>query len=67
MSVKTIADIGLKIPARIREYYRYTGVSAELERGGAGSSKPELSGQRRKKQQDEDRQSEICSPAEGGI
>ncbi|MGA2046382.1 MAG: hypothetical protein ABSG96_01765 [Terracidiphilus sp.] len=40
--MKSIADIGLKITARTREYYRYTGVSAELERRGAGSSRPKL-------------------------
>jgi hypothetical protein len=40
--MKSIAEIGLKIPAATREYYRYTGVSAELERRGAGCSRPEL-------------------------
>jgi hypothetical protein len=42
MSMKSIAEIGLKIAARTREYYHYTGVSAELERRGAGSSRPHL-------------------------
>jgi len=32
----------LKITAATREYYRYTGPSAELERRGAGTSRPEL-------------------------
>jgi hypothetical protein len=42
MRMKSTAEIGLKIPARTREYYRYTGISAELERHGAGSSRHEL-------------------------
>jgi hypothetical protein len=52
--MKSIAEIGLKIPARAREYYRYTGVSAELERRGAGSSRPELAWARRAKKQIEE-------------
>ncbi len=51
MSMKSTAEIGLKITARTREYYRYTGVSAELERRGAGSSRPEVAWVRRAKQQ----------------
>ncbi len=31
-----------KITFALREYYRYSGVSAELERKGYGSSRPEL-------------------------
>jgi hypothetical protein len=42
MRMKSIADIGLKITARTREYYRYTDVSADLERRGAGSSRHQL-------------------------
>jgi hypothetical protein len=40
--MKTTAELGIKISARTREFYRYTGVSADLERRGAGSSQPEL-------------------------
>jgi hypothetical protein len=40
--MKPVKEIGLKITAAQREYFRYTGASAELERRGAGSSRPEL-------------------------
>lgn len=40
--MRATAEIGLKITARTREYYRYTDVSAEFERRGAGSSRPHL-------------------------
>jgi len=40
--LRSITQIGLKITAATREYYRYTGPSAELERRGAGTSRPEL-------------------------
>jgi hypothetical protein len=40
--MKSVREIGMKITAAQREYYRYTGVSAALERRGAGSSRPEL-------------------------
>jgi hypothetical protein len=39
-----------KITLAQREYYRYRGVSAELERRGYGSSRPELSWANRQKQ-----------------
>jgi hypothetical protein len=42
-----LGKIGLKIGATTREYYRYTGASAELEKRGAGSSRPELAWARR--------------------
>lgn len=42
MRRKTAEEIGLKITASQREYFRYTGPSAELERRGAGTSRPEL-------------------------
>jgi antitoxin (DNA-binding transcriptional repressor) of toxin-antitoxin stability system len=42
MGMKSTADIGMKITSRMREYYRYTGVSAELEKRGSGCSRPEL-------------------------
>ena len=40
--MRSIAQLGLKITAATREYYRYTGPSAELERRSAGTSRPEL-------------------------
>jgi len=51
--MKSVAEIGLKVTAAQREYYRYTGVSAELERRGAGSSRPEVAWVRRSIRQDE--------------
>ncbi len=39
--MRKTSEIGLKITAAQREYYRYTGVSAEIERSGAGCSRPE--------------------------
>ena len=39
-----------KITPALREYYRYRGVSAELERRGYGSSRPELAWANRQKQ-----------------
>lgn len=45
--MRSTAQIGLKITAATREYYRYTGPSADLERRGAGSSRPELAGPNR--------------------
>jgi hypothetical protein len=53
--MKSAGEIGLKITAAQREYFRYTGVSAELERRGLGSSRPELAWVRRVKQQEEQR------------
>ena len=40
--MKSTGEIGLKIGAATREYFRYTGASAEAERRGAGSSRVEL-------------------------
>ncbi len=60
--MKTVKEIGLKITAAQRENFRYTGISAELERRGAGTSRPELAWVRRKKQQQEER-----SRADAGI
>lgn len=48
--MKSIQQIGLKITKAQREYFRYTGVSAELEKRGAGTSHPELAWVRREKQ-----------------
>jgi hypothetical protein len=49
--MKLVKEIGLKITPAQREYYRYTGASAELERRGAGSSRPELAWTRRLQEQ----------------
>ena len=35
--MKTTAEIGMKITAAQREFYRYTGVSADIERRGLGA------------------------------
>ena len=51
--MKSAGEIGLKITAALREYYRYTGPSAELERRGAGSSRSDGAWIRRARQQDE--------------
>jgi hypothetical protein len=40
--MKSVQEIGLKITAAQREYFRYTGASAEAERRGTGTSRPEL-------------------------
>ena len=54
--MKSVREIGLKITAALREYYRYTGTSAELERRGMGTSQPEVAWARRVKQQEDERQ-----------
>jgi hypothetical protein len=43
--------MNFKITASYREYCRYTGVSAELERRGYGSSRPELASANRQNPQ----------------
>jgi hypothetical protein len=48
--MKSVGEISLKISSALREYYRYTGASAELEQRGAGSSRPGLAWVRRQKQ-----------------
>ncbi len=53
--MKSAAEIGLKITPAQREYFRYTGVSAEPERRGMGTSRPELAWARRVKRQEEER------------
>jgi hypothetical protein len=50
--MKSVSEIGLKITSAQREYYRYTGASAETEQRGAGSSRPDLAWVRRSKQKD---------------
>jgi hypothetical protein len=54
MGVKPVGEIGMKITAAQREYYRYTGPSAELERRGAGSSRPDLAWVRRSKKESQE-------------
>ncbi len=41
--MKATGDIGMKITAAQREFFRYSGISAELERRGFGSSRVDLS------------------------
>ena len=50
---------GLKITAAQREYFRHTGSSAELERRGMGTSRPELAWSRRLAQQESNREGEL--------
>jgi hypothetical protein len=38
----TVEKFGVKITSRQREYYRYTDVSAEVERHGSGSRTPDF-------------------------
>ena len=59
MRMKSVGEIGLKITSAQREYYRYTGASAELERRGAGSSRPNLAWVRRSRQQIEEGRTEL--------
>jgi len=42
--------MSFKITRALREYYRYTGASAEVEKTGHGSSRPELAWVVREKQ-----------------
>ena len=53
--MKSVGQIGLKIPAAMREYYRFTGPSAELERCGLGSSRAELAWVQSEKRRDTER------------
>jgi hypothetical protein len=64
MRMKSVGEIGLKISSALREYFRYTGASAELEQRGAGSSRPDLAWVRRSKQKDGEGRSE-SQPAAG--
>jgi len=47
--MRSVQEIGLKVTRAQREYYRYAGVSAELERRGAESSRAEVAWVRRSK------------------
>jgi hypothetical protein len=53
--MKTVRDIGLKITPSQREFYRYTGLSAALERRGAGTSRPDLAWVLRQKREEQGR------------
>ncbi len=44
--------MSFKITAGQREYFRYSGVSAEVELRGLGSSRPELAWARRQEQRE---------------
>ncbi|HEY1209299.1 MAG TPA: hypothetical protein VGE85_08015 [Terracidiphilus sp.] len=55
MGMKPVGEIGVKITSAQREYFRYTGASAEVERRGAGSSRPNLAWVRRQQQEEEER------------
>jgi hypothetical protein len=55
MGMKSVGEIGLKITSAQREYFRYTGASAEMERRGAGSSRPNLAWVRRQQQEEKER------------
>lgn len=65
--MKSIGEIGMKITSAQREYFRYTGASAELERRGAGCSRPDLAWVRRQKSKDGERRPELRSSAENDI
>jgi len=43
MAGSKTGEVGLKITSAQREYYRYTGVSAEVERHGHGSNRQDFS------------------------
>lgn len=59
--MKSAGLIGMKITAAAREYFRYTGLSAELERRGLGSSRAELAWA----QQEKKSQAPIEEPTQG--
>jgi hypothetical protein len=62
--MKSTAEIGLKITSAQREFYRYTGASAALERRGAGSSRPALAWAQRQKQEERQESSDPVVPAQ---
>jgi hypothetical protein len=49
--MRSTGEVGLKIGASQREYFRYSGESAEAERRGVGCSLPELAWARRVKRE----------------
>ena len=52
-----------KITAAQRKYYRYRGVSAELEQRGLGCSRPELAWANRQRQSEPARSAEVRKDA----
>jgi hypothetical protein len=56
--MKSTGEIGLKIRSAQREHYRYTGVSAQLEERGAGSSRAEVAWVSRWKRKNEENHSD---------
>lgn len=40
--MRSTRELGMKITSAQREYFRYTGFTADVERRGAGASRPEL-------------------------
>jgi hypothetical protein len=62
MRMKSVGEIGLKVTSAQREYFRYSGASAELERRGAGSSRSDLTWVRRSRQQAQD----TCAESQSG-
>ena len=67
MRMKSIGEIGLKITSAQREYFRYTGASAELEQRGAGCSRLDLAWFRRQRPKDGERRPEPLSGDENDI
>ena len=55
--MKSTSEVGLKITRAQREHFRYTGPSAELERRGKGSSRPELAFEERQRRIEEEKSS----------
>jgi hypothetical protein len=51
MRMKTVKETGMKISGAQREYFRYSGASADLERRGAGSSRSAVAWVRRLREQ----------------
>lgn len=52
--MRSAGQIWMRITAAQREYFRYTGVSAEVERRGMGTSRPELAWAKRVTEQEKE-------------
>jgi sugar phosphate isomerase/epimerase len=60
--------MSFKITAKQREYFRYSGASAEVERRGVGSSRPELAWAKRQKQRESSNAAaNVLSASERGL
>jgi len=59
--MKSVGETGLKITSAQREFFRYTESSAEMERRGAGSSRPEVAWLHRSRQLAR----EVCAQPKG--